>query len=73
MTIRLWLRGIWRELSGYNAMRRRRIARARKVREMDQMEREAERLVEKSPPGIERIWAINLLYSVRRARTRAGL
>ena len=66
------LRGIWRELSGYNAMRRKRIDRKRMIRELDESERELEALIDGSS-GRERVGYVNDLFWLRSQRVIFGV
>jgi len=66
------VRRLWREVGGYNAIRRERIAKRKLARIYDDAERKLEALKEQAT-GVERIRYINDLYWVRFQRTLRGV
>ena len=58
------VRRLWREISGYNSMRRKRIAKRKLARVFDDAEQKLEALKEQAT-GDERIRCINLMFRLR--------
>ena len=68
----LFCRRLWREATGYNANRRRRIAKRKLARAFDDAERRIEELKERSN-GLVRIQCVNDLAWVRMQRSFRGV
>ena len=66
------IRRIWREATGFNAARRKRIAIKKLKRSLDDGERKLQALMDKAT-GAEKIRCMNDLFWIRTQRTMLGI